>query len=95
MNMNMNCPCDKFGDKFGCGDGYTHCGGHCLTGLQGPLAELRRWICQDLTPGKDLDPALKVTPIMHNEGVIILQLHGWSINLYADGTWIAEDTSGG
>jgi len=34
-------------------------------------------------------------PIIHNEGKIYLQFRGWSINLYDDGTWCWEDTTGG
>ncbi len=34
-------------------------------------------------------------PILHNEGKIYLQFCGWSINLYDDGTWCWEDTTGG
>ena len=34
-------------------------------------------------------------PIMHNKDVVILQFHGWSINLHEDGTWIWEATDGG
>ena len=36
-----------------------------------------------------------VMPILHNEGKIILQFDGWSINLADNGTWIWEDTTGG
>jgi hypothetical protein len=36
-----------------------------------------------------------VLPILHNDNLIILQFKGWSINLYDDGTYIWEDTSGG
>lgn len=34
-------------------------------------------------------------PITHNKGKIYLQFCGWSINLYDDGTWCWEDTTGG
>lgn len=34
-------------------------------------------------------------PILHNENKIFLQFCGWSINLYDDGTWCWEDTTGG
>jgi hypothetical protein len=33
--------------------------------------------------------------ITHNKEVIFLQMCGWSINLYKDGTWNWEDTTGG
>jgi hypothetical protein len=36
-----------------------------------------------------------VIPILHNEGKIILQFNGWSVNLYENGTWIWETTDGG
>ena len=38
---------------------------------------------------------ISILPILHNEDVIILQLNGWSINLYKDGTWIWTATDGG
>jgi hypothetical protein len=34
-------------------------------------------------------------PILHNKGEIYLQFCGWSINLFDDGTWDWEDTTGG
>jgi len=40
-------------------------------------------------------PEIRVTPILHNEDLIILQFLGWSIDLNKDGTWNWEDTSGG
>jgi hypothetical protein len=39
--------------------------------------------------------ALEVLPILHNEGVAILQFCGWSINLLANGQWVIEGTEGG
>ena len=44
---------------------------------------------------KNLGKSLIILPILHNKDMIILQLHGWSINLYDDGTWIWEATDGG
>ena len=43
------------------------------------------------TTGKQVTPI----PILHNHGEIYLQFCGWSINLYKDGTWCFEDTTGG
>jgi hypothetical protein len=37
----------------------------------------------------------EVLPVLHNENVIILQFGGWAVNLYPDGTWLWEDTTGG
>jgi hypothetical protein len=37
----------------------------------------------------------EVLPVLSNKDVIILQFGGWSINLYPDGKWIWEDTTGG
>lgn len=37
----------------------------------------------------------EVLPVLHDEKVIILQFGGWAINLYPDGRWIWEDTTGG
>ncbi len=39
--------------------------------------------------------SIPVIPIMHNKGVVYLQLCGWSINLKSDGTWCTEVTEGG
>jgi hypothetical protein len=36
-----------------------------------------------------------LTPILHNKHVIYLQGLGFSINLYPDGKWVFEDTTGG
>ena len=41
------------------------------------------------------EPCIKLIPILHNPGVIILQMCGWSINLKSDGTWEYEGTEGG
>ena len=45
------------------------------------------------------DRVIKTTarpiPILHNSGKIYLQFCGWSINLFDDGTWHWEDTTGG
>lgn len=38
---------------------------------------------------------VNVLPILHNSGLIILQMHGWSINLQSNGTWYWEATDGG
>lgn len=54
-----------------------------------PLPELVTMLEQ----AKGYDEAFSV--YTHNEGVVILQFCGFSINLYEDHTWIAEDTSGG
>lgn len=44
----------------------------------------------------DYEPSrIVVIPILYNDDVIILQMGGWSINLYKDGTWIWEATDGG
>ncbi|MGI9302905.1 MAG: hypothetical protein ACR2RB_09380 [Gammaproteobacteria bacterium] len=34
-------------------------------------------------------------PLNHQFNVIFLQFHGWSINLYRDGTYAVEVTEGG
>jgi hypothetical protein len=41
------------------------------------------------------DPDKLPIPILHNKDVILLQFHGWSVNLQRDGSWWWEDTSGG
>lgn len=43
----------------------------------------------------DSDGYVKVLVIDHNKHAIYLQMNGWSINLYDDGTWFWEDTTGG
>ncbi len=38
----------------------------------------------------------EVSPILHNNHLVILQMSGWAIILYEDGTWVFDaDTSGG
>lgn len=59
------------------------------------LNELKRWLDKDLLERGLPARQLLFIPILHNPDVVILQLHGWSVNLYSDGTWIIEDTSGG
>jgi len=41
------------------------------------------------------DNDVSFLPITHNDDEIFLQFVGWSINLYADGTWIWTATDGG
>lgn len=41
------------------------------------------------------DGNVEIRPILHNQGVAILQLNGRSINLNEDGTWWIEATDGG
>ncbi len=33
--------------------------------------------------------------ITHNKDVVFIQFNGWSINLYSDGSYRIEDTTGG
>ena len=42
-----------------------------------------------------LDNRVEMIPILHNKDRLFLQMCGWSINLYDDGTWDWEDTTGG
>lgn len=105
QELTIECPCAKHNTDLGCGDGYTHCRGYvvgqtCFKGKVGERvgvsdgprqADLRRLLCDDMTSHKRVD----VIPIMHNPGVVILQLNGWSINLKEDGTWWWEATDGG
>ncbi len=41
---------------------------------------------------REKEPPLLIT---HNKDVVFLQFNGWSINLYSDGQWVWEDTTGG
>lgn len=41
---------------------------------------------------ENFDMSLSILPILHNEGKIILQFHGWSINLLENGKWFWEAT---
>jgi hypothetical protein len=70
-----------------------HPGGQKLSTLKDYLAEAHtRWSNEYWNAQRGVvDPIA----ICHNKEVVFLQFCGWSINLYADGTWIVEDTSGG
>ena len=60
---------------------------HKANQSKGQIEIVKRLISED----KDTVPSL----ITHNEGKIYLQFCGWSLNLYDDGTWCWEDTTGG
>lgn len=64
----------------------------CLESLKSWLASEARYPQQNSV---GLDKHLVVLPITHNSNVVILQFNGWSVNLYADGTYIVEATDGG
>jgi len=55
---------------------------------------LKRYYSYLLKDNIDIDTVTTVLPILHNEGTIILQFSGWSINLHSDGTWIWKATDG-
>lgn len=77
--------------------------------MEGPLLEQVRSMLKNEQDIKcDLDEQIKrldgerknyneleVSAILHNKNQIILQFCGWSINLYEDGTYEWEDTTGG
>jgi len=72
------------------------CAGDCKCGgkeKDDRLAELRHYLQDEMDHFKKKDS--NFIPIMHNDGVVFLQLCGWSINLSADGTWDIEVTEGG
>ena len=54
---------------------------------------VKTWLKQE--QDNEDDPHIRVIPILHNSGLIILQMLGWSINLKSDGTWCYEGTEGG
>lgn len=49
----------------------------------------------EITKSELRDNGESLTPILHNKEVIYLQGIGFSINLYPNGKWIFEDTTGG
>lgn len=49
----------------------------------------------EITKSELRDNDTPLTPILHNKNVIYLQGTGFSINLYPNGEWIFEDTTGG
>lgn len=61
----------------------------------------RKENCSDLSEVKKLIKGetpyetCEFIPILHNDHCVYLQFGGWSINLYNDGTWCWEDTTGG
>lgn len=57
-----------------------------------PLNLVKHWLRLEADTE---DGAIRIRPILHNDGLIILQMLGWSINLKADGTWTYEGTEGG
>jgi hypothetical protein len=59
---------------------------HCPHSFCGfDFDDVKKWLAD--TP--------KCAPIVHNDQVIILQFSGWSVNLYADGSYAVEVTEGG
>jgi hypothetical protein len=57
--------------------------------------ELVRTLLVESSPTGPSNLQMDATPITHNGDVLFIQFSGWSINLYTDGTWAAENTTGG
>jgi hypothetical protein len=58
------------------------------------LEKLRTWL-QDEWNNSDVGCGMSVDPILHNKDHVFLLFCGWGIHLDKDGTWFAEDTTGG
>jgi hypothetical protein len=58
------------------------------------VALIKEMLEEEKALPRNAESGLKVSPVTHNEGRIFLQFCGWSINLYEDGTWDWEDTTG-
>ncbi len=66
---------------------------HKANQSKGSIDLVKRLISEDTTVNKNGTQ----TPLLitHNEGKIYFQFCGWSLNIYDDGTWCWEDTTGG
>ena len=59
------------------------------------ISEVKRFLEDEKKIENNKDSLVSIIPITRNDDKVYLQFCGWSINLYADGTWCWEDTTGG
>ena len=81
---------------MGCdGDGNCKCGEKKDKVGFDSLAELERFMKDDLIIDKTMVKLPKAWVRTNELGAIKLQFCGWAISLNANGTWFVEDTRGG